>query len=333
MTVRDRTWQYLLILLFLVALSLACNAGGAFGPKNDEPASTPIAASLDVDGGEILGPSGLRLLVPGGALAAPAEFQLAEAESQAAPLPGAGAASAAYEVEMPAGTDPLFPLEMVVPLDASNSGARPLVFRWDGRAWDYLGGEVEDDGLHVYVDHFSILQAWGDVDDTTKPVMFVNWAGDPAWVLPWEWDSPDSWRYNLPFAFTMRRGLFGDDPTWHTQVFPLSTVYSWCVQWEEWTEPYWDLHGGAFVSEYIGTYHFYMDFPITVAKDSPERDPFELLRVEFSTGGGGEPGTCGEPPGQIDRTATPPAAVQPEGSETPDPQEGSPAADLSLIHI
>jgi len=319
MSKRSRYPKMMLFLVLVTAVGLACNL-----PVGDEQESggTAVQASVDVDGGEIEGPEGLRLVVPAGALDGRTLIQASQAEPHPAPQPGFESGSDAYQVELPAGTELRLPVEVVIPLKANRPDLEYGVFRWDTGDWDYLGGEMAEDGLHVFVDHFSTVEAFGSVNIHTRPVMFVNYAGDPAWILAWEWDTSESGRLGMPAAFVMRRGLFGNEATWWFQSYPMGTIYTWCVQWEEWEDPYWDLHGGGFVSKYKDTYNFILNYPITISPETPQGGYMEMERVEFSTDGGTQ-GPCGVPPGQIPVTATPVGSVPSETplliSDTPEP--------------
>jgi hypothetical protein len=310
--------KILIIPILLIVLALACNLprGGI-----QESYGAEVSAPVGVDGGEIQGPNGMQLVIPAGAVEGTTEIKIAEVPSQPEPQPGFESGSGAYQVEVPPGTDFLLPVEVILPLIDGRPEMDYGVYRWDGGQWSYLGGEVDGDEIHVYVDHFSVLQSWGSINLHTRPVMFVNYGGDPAWIFAWEWDTNETTRLNMPAAFVMRRGLFGKDPTWWFQMYPMGTIYSWCVQWEQWTEPYWDLHGGGFVSEYINTYNFIFSSPVTISKESPQGDYMDMVRVEFSTGGG-QQGTCGYPPGQVPKTAAPTAGMTPTTgtmTETPGP--------------
>ncbi len=321
MSMRTVNPKLFYILIVLIGLALACNLPLGADQESDGPA---VKASTDVDGGQIQGPGGLQLVVPAGAVQDTTEIQIAEVPSQPEPMPGFVSGSNAYQVDFPPGTNLRMPVEVILPLDEDRPDLDYGVFRWDDGGWNYLGGEVAEDGIHVYVDHFSGVEAWGSVNIATRPLMFINYGGDPAWIFAWEWDTNESTRLGMPAAFVMRRGLFGKDPTWWFNMYPMGTIYSWCVQWEEWTKPYWDLHGGGFVSEYEDTYNFILDYTVVISPDTPQGDYTAMERVEFSTGGGGQVGTCGNPPGQRPKTPTPEATqtttpATPTGNPTETP--------------
>jgi hypothetical protein len=69
------------------------------------------------------------------------------------------------------------------------------------------------------------------------------------------------------------------------------------------------------VSEYINTYNFILNYPVTINEETPQGDYMDMVRVEFSTGGG-QPGTCGSPPGQVPKTPTPTAEMTPTPTRT-----------------
>jgi len=324
MSMRRLNPKLFYILILLIGLALACNLPLGADPQSDGPA---VKASTGVDGGQIEGPGGLQLVVPAGALQDAAEILIAEVPSQTEPLPGFESGSNAYQIDFPPGTNLRLPVEVIIPLNQNRPDLDYGVFRWDDGVWDYLGGEMAEDGIHVYVDHFSGVEAWGAINLDTRPLMFINYGGDPAWIFAWEWDTDDSNRLGMPAAFVMRRGLFGKDPTWWFNMYPMGTIYSWCVQWEEWTKPYWDLHGGGFVSEYEGTYNFILEFSVTINKDTPQGDYTVMERVEFATGGGGQLGTCGNPPGQRPKTPRPEATqttMPAIATDTPEAVPGAP---------
>jgi hypothetical protein len=146
------------------------------------------------------------------------------------------------------------------------------------------------------------------------PVTFWSLSNTEAYVYPWTWDTLDSTPH-YGYAYTAIPGLAGQNYKYDVHPLPMGTYFSWCIMWSEWTKPVWDLHGGGYWTEFIGTFHTFVNFTITLDENSQgySQDYHEYARLEFSTGGG-IPGFCGQPPGQVvtTETATPvPTATVP----------------------
>ena len=127
--------KILLFLVILIAVVLACNLPGG---DEQEGSGTAVGFQVDVEGGEIEGPDGLKLVVPAGALGASTLIQASQAEAHSAPQPGFESGSEAYLVELLAGTELRLPIEMVIPLEANRPDLDYGFFRWDGENWDFL---------------------------------------------------------------------------------------------------------------------------------------------------------------------------------------------------
>ncbi len=332
---RYRPLGWLLIFVGL-ALMLACNVANELISPDSEPTATgepavaatalttTVSSAVGLAGGEINGPGDLTLIFPEGALPADVPVNIAVVAPPPADPSGAITAGTAYQVDLPPGTELLFPVEAILPLERQPGLADEnyAAYRWDGEGWFYLGGIVEGDTLRVQVDQFSILRIYG-LSTTHRPVMFVNWSANKAWVFPWTWQTGESNRYGHAYAFTTVPG--GDvwpGATWAYQSYPMGTYFTWCIQWDEWTQPVWDLGGGGFYSEYRGTYHFFLDYPITLNRESPGGGLREMERVEFTLQARID-GQCGYPPGEIPRAEeTPQPGV---ATETGTAAAGAPA--------
>jgi hypothetical protein len=256
-----------------------------------------VCVPVSVQGAEVSGPEGVRLIVPEGALKDEIEIQVAVADDVPRPPADATPRGSAYEITLPPDTVLKFPVEVVLPADGVQPGAdQPVAFRWDGGSWDYLGGVVEDEGLHVHVSDFSMLQAM-DINPFRKPILFLNRSMTKAYIFAWTWDTNESYRLNHAYAFTNRVGILGEQASWAVQVYPIGTYTSWCVQWEEYTEPVWDLGGGGFWSEYLGTYHQFINQAVVLDQSTPDGDYLEMERLAFTLNSP-LPGVCGDGPPQ-----------------------------------
>jgi len=282
----------------------------------------PVGARIGSDGGEIVGPDGVTLIVPEGALPGETEIRVAQVTELSVQPPGALSFGTAYEIVAPPDTQFMFPVEVYLPFvrQPDLGDEYCSVYRWDGQAWYDLGGVIEGDRIRVHVTKFSIVGTWYTSLSRAR-LLFVNQTGERALVYPWAWNTEDR-LYKGGYAFTGKEGLFGPGITWGDERFPFGTYYSWCVEWPEWTEPVWDLHGGGYWTEYEGTYHMFLNAVVTLSKDSPGGDYVALTRVTFAVTNGIK-GVCGEPPGLVQIPPTPTAIAA--ATSTPVPTATPPA--------
>ena len=329
---RQGMWHGRFGLLILVLGALACNLPAALDSQDRVGGREMISASVSTDGADIAGPNGLRLIVPEGALENEVEIHVQEAGVAPAPPAGATPHGAAYEVTLPPNTELRFPIEVVLPVeDAAAGPQQPAAFRWDGADWDYLGGIVEDDGLHVNVSSFSTLQALF-LNLHQKPILFLNRSGNKAFIFAWTWETEESYRLNQAYAFTNRYGILGEEASWAVQNYPVGTYSSWCVQWDDFTEPVWDLGGGGFWSEYLGTYHQFINETIVLDPQTPGGDYIDMVRLDFALADP-IPGVCGETPpgGRLPEPTEAPAAARPAPSQSFPVQIGNSTVTVSLF--
>jgi hypothetical protein len=308
---------------FIFSLSLiACNLTNLLSESTPTPAQgDSITASVGVDGGEINGPDGVKLIIPEGAVPGEISISISRTDDPPQPPPDSLSTGTAYKITVPAGTRFLFPIEVILPLDRQEGldDDNYVVYRWDGNEWHYMGGIIKGDQISVMANEFSTLQIGGMLN-YHAPVLFLNYSGNKAYVFPWTWDTTDPLRLGYGYTFTGRTGIFGDGVTWGLHNLPWATYFSWCIQWDEWTQPVWDLHGGGFWSEYIGTYHMFLNYPITINENSSnDGSNFDTMtRVEFVLTDRID-GFCGNPPGQVPTTPTdtPGSTLTPESTFTP----------------
>jgi hypothetical protein len=271
------------LILFLM-VSLACNIPASQSVQTGS--GEQVTSTVGIEGGIVVGPGEVELVVPEGAFTHSTEIYIQEVATAPRLPEEADINVAGKPVEVTFSTqaeaDAVF--ELVLPLE--REGGVPddqyTVLRWDGVRWMIAGGFVEGDHIRVWTNRFSIFMAargaW-----LNRPVSFVNNGPYNAVVMPWTYQPFDpSMNEDIPPGFSTVSIAPGGPGLWPNPSRFLSLplgIYTFCIEWDEDQ----DLDNDG----YLDIYHFILEGP---SADLPlhvdENDSIEIAfaeEVQFRT--------------------------------------------------
>jgi hypothetical protein len=265
------------MLTIFVLVSIACNFPG-LGSSPSETAEE-ITTTIGIEGGTVMGPGEVELIVPEGALSQQVEINLSVGGDHPK-LPEDSRLEVAgkpVEVILPSEVSSDKAFELIIPFerDVSATDDQYSVLRWDGSRWGTAGGFVEGDRIRVWTNQFSIFMPtrtrW-----ITRPVSFVNDGPYDAVVMPWTYQPLDPFAGVLPPGLSTVSFAPGGPGLWPNPSrflgLPLGT-YTFCVEWDEDQ----DLDNDG----YIDYYHYLLEGP---SVDLPllvdENDPIDMTFAE-----------------------------------------------------
>ncbi len=124
------------------------------------PSSDPFSATIGPEGGSLLGPDGVRLDVPAGAVSAPTRFSIARVTERPELDPLVAVADgAAYRFE-PRNTEFALDLRVTIPVTSSGTGELVGLRRPDSEAeWTAIGSApATSSEVVLYTRHFTLLE-------------------------------------------------------------------------------------------------------------------------------------------------------------------------------
>lgn len=345
-----------------VLFILLCVGGGAFflprlleTSSSEQPVEPMEARSLvGPEGGKVAGLGGAEVIIPEGALVQEASIGITEVPTAQNVPPDTAPAGPAYQVEILEDARLLKALEVVLPLEREpgSNDADYAVYHWDGVQWQFLGGMVEGNSIHVQVGHHvlsrapvsgakapgllafanrtqdnpTFLRAFRELSTGRyRTIAFVNQGQFQPWIHAWTYEA-EKWTGTiriLPSYGGWSGGKPGDfyyPYTWAWMRLPFGTYTSWCIEW-------WDR-------DEKDHFHFMLDSPVTLdlstcTRDEQDRGACEIPRVDYSLppAGSGEQGLCGRPPGRDEALPAPtPIPTSTSGPSTPAPPTPIPTA-------
>jgi hypothetical protein len=289
-------------------------------------------------GGEIADPSGFMLTIPAGALQEDISISAARDPNPPAMPAGVTAAGPAFKVNLPAGTQLLAPMELLIPLERQPgvSDEAYAAFLWDGSQWNMVGGSVEGNAIRVSTLHFSEFQVGVDeYRGEWDSILFrhiTDYPADPRVT------GIIAWRYTLDSGGVPANSIVKPERLyipvhmsgvrypglWNAATYPPGIYTLWCA---EWAEPEQASSGNR-----LQTYHLYVPSNVRPACEinawalgqcEPPPVPYTLPAP-----GAGLRGPCGQDNGQpvqltgtstatLIRTRTPTATPRATSTATP----------------
>jgi len=225
------------ILMVILLISLSCNIPGIVSSQS--ASVEEVTSKIGAEGGMIVGPGEVELVVPEGAFSQPVDINLIVGGEHPS-LPDESEieiAGSTVEVTLSSDVEAEGIFELVLPFERKGSAGdeQYTVVRWDGTRWTDAGGLVEGSQIRARINQFSIFMP-AHVVWSKRPVSFVNDGPYDAGVMPWTYQPLD------PFAFVLPPGLAtasfapGGPGLWPNPSrflgLPLGT-YTFCIQWDE----------------------------------------------------------------------------------------------------
>ncbi len=221
-----------------------------------EATSQAEVEPLGPEGGAVAGPTGVVLLVPEGALAAPAAVGISPVED-APPLPGGmTAAGGVYRVAFSDGVRLAEPAEVALPVErvAGVEDDCYAALRWDGARWAYAGGRLRGDMLWIDTTSDDLLTVAACERGQFATLAVQGGWPHPLTVHPQGWKPAAGSCPVSPGAFSLPPSAGSAAASRREVRLPAGAYAGWCVEWQ--------AQGSA--------YHTITDFPLTLPADGCE---------------------------------------------------------------
>lgn len=173
--------QLLRAALSIVALALVASCGGG------SDSSGTVSATVGTEGATVVGPDGVLVVVPAGALSEPVTIGIARNAAGAPSTQFAenAPASAVYEIT-PHGL--VFQKPVTIRMPAPAGGAGPVFMAEAAGAWQYQGAVVADGTVSWERNSFSFFTLFGACAPSNSP--------------PWSSSNPDPYPCSYPQGYT-----------------------------------------------------------------------------------------------------------------------------------